>query len=159
MPDTPMRRKEKEITDKAEIEAILHKAHVCRLGMAEGRRPYIVPLCFGYRDNTLYFHAAREGKKLDILKKNDVVCFECDIDHQLMRSEKPCEWGMEFRSVIGFGKASLIEDRSSKQSALDVIMEHYSGVSTFAYPDKILEKIVMIKVDIASMTGKKSDTL
>jgi len=154
-----MRRKEKEITNRAEIESILHKARVCRLGMAEGRRPYIIPLCFGYRDNTLYFHTARKGKKLEILKKNDDVCFECDIDHQLTRSEKPCDWGMEFRSVIGFGKASLIEDRSSRQSALDVIMEHYSGVSTFEYPDKILGKTVMIKVDIESMTGKKSDSL
>jgi len=154
-----MRRQEKEITDRTEIEAILHKAQVCRLGMAEDRRPYIVPLCFGYRDNTLYFHTARKGKKLDVLKKNDDVCFECDIDQVLTQSEKPCGWGMEFRSIIGFGKASLIEDRSSQKKALDVIMEHYSGVSTYAYPDKILEKTIIIKVDIESMTGKKSDTL
>ena len=66
-----MRRKEKEIVEKSEIEAVISKASVCRLGMAEEGMPYVVPLCFGYENNTLYFHSAKEGKKVDILKKNN----------------------------------------------------------------------------------------
>ena len=154
-----MRRKEKEITDRVEIEDIMLKAQVCRLGMADGSRPYIVPLCFGYRDSTLYFHTAREGKKLDILRKNREVCFECDVDQELIRSEKACQWGMKFRSVVGFGKASLIEDPVVKRKALDIIMEHYAGPSSFDYAEKVLGKTVVIKIDIESMTGKKSGDL
>jgi nitroimidazol reductase NimA-like FMN-containing flavoprotein (pyridoxamine 5'-phosphate oxidase superfamily) len=61
-----MRRSEKEITAKTEIESIIQQSMVCRLAMSEGQIPYIVPLCFGYRNDTLYFHSAKEGKKLDI---------------------------------------------------------------------------------------------
>ncbi|MFZ7113712.1 MAG: pyridoxamine 5'-phosphate oxidase family protein [Desulfatiglandales bacterium] len=154
-----MRRKEKEITDRNEIEDIILKAQVCRLGMADGTLPYIIPLCFGYRDNTLYFHTAQEGKKMDILRKNSAVCFECDTDRELIRSEAACKWGMKFRSVVGFGKASLIEDPAAKHRALAIIMEHYAGPSSFDYEEKILGKTCVIKVDIESMTGKKSGDL
>jgi len=59
-----MRRKDKQINDIAAIEDILSKASVCRLGLCENNQPYVVPLCFGYKDNALYFHCAMEGKKL-----------------------------------------------------------------------------------------------
>jgi nitroimidazol reductase NimA-like FMN-containing flavoprotein (pyridoxamine 5'-phosphate oxidase superfamily) len=150
-----MRRKEKEITDKTGVESVIRKATVCRLAFSEDDRPYIVPLCFGYRDNTLYFHSAREGRKLDILKKNDRVCFEMDVDQELVESENACEWTMKFRSVIGFGKASLVEDPDLKLKALDTIMEHYTKGS-FQYKEAAIPRIVVIRVDIENMTGKSS---
>ena len=82
-----MRRKEKEITDKTAIESIILRSSVCRLALSEDNHPYIVPLCFGYKDNTLYFHSALEGKKLDIMKNNNNVCFEFDIDYQIVEAE------------------------------------------------------------------------
>ncbi|RZB37859.1 MAG: uncharacterized protein SRB2_00961 [Desulfobacteraceae bacterium Eth-SRB2] len=85
-----IRRKDKEITDNAEIESIICRSMVCRLAMADKNRPYIVPLCFGYKDNTLYFHSAGQGKKLDMLKKNYSVCFEFDIDYEPIKSDKVC---------------------------------------------------------------------
>ncbi len=81
-----MRREDKEINDIATIEGIIRKARVCRLALSENGQPYIVPLCFGYKDNNLYFHSAGEGKKLDIIKKNNNVCFEFDIDLELVKS-------------------------------------------------------------------------
>ena len=86
-----MRRKEQEITDKEEMEAIIRKSLVCRLAMADEGTPYIVPLCFGYQDNTLYFHSARKGKKLDILKKNNRVSFEFDTDTEIQKDKEACK--------------------------------------------------------------------
>ncbi len=83
-----MRKKEKQINDIAGIEDVLSRALVCRLALCENDRPYIVPLCFGYEDNALYFHCAQQGKKLDILRKNNNVCFEVDIDCQLIKADK-----------------------------------------------------------------------
>ena len=150
-----MRRKEKEITDKAEMEWIIRSSSVCRLALSENDRPYIVPLCFGYKDNTLYFHSAQKGKKLDILRKNPHVCLEFDIDHEVVKAEKACEWSMKYRSVVGYGKGSVIDDLESKQQGLDIIMQHYSNLS-FEYPESVIQKILIIKVEIESMTGKKS---
>ena len=150
-----MRRKDKAIDELAEIEQIVRRSLVCRLGLAEANRPYIVPLSFGFKDSTLYFHSAPEGKKIEILRKNSSVCFEFDLDHEVLVDEKACKWGMKYRSVIGFGKASFVEDLEDKRKGLDVIMEHYSGRS-FQYPEPAVENTVVIKVEIESMTGKKA---
>ena len=69
-----MRRKDKEITDIKEIESILQGAQVCRLGMADNNMPYVIPVCFGYKEHTVYIHSASEGRKIDTLKKNPNVC-------------------------------------------------------------------------------------
>lgn len=151
-----MRRKEKEITDRKDVEAIIRNAPVCRLAMTDGFKPYIVPLCFGYEDGALFMHTAREGMKLEILKKNSRVCFEMDIDTEIVPGDQACKWGVHFRSVIGFGTASVILDPSQKRNALDHIMAHYSNSSFHDYPEEIVDKVVVIKVDVESMTGKKS---
>jgi len=150
-----MRRSEKEITDKAEVEEIIRKSLVCRLALVDGERPYIVPLCFGYQDNTLYFHSAREGKKLELLKTNPNVCFEFDTDTELQQGKSACDWGMTYRSVIGFGDATLVEGIEDKRHALDIIMRQYAE-GTFDYTDAVLKGTAVIKVDISAMTGKRS---
>ncbi|MBC8392589.1 MAG: pyridoxamine 5'-phosphate oxidase family protein [Deltaproteobacteria bacterium] len=150
-----MRRKDKEIADRAEMESIIRESTICRLALADNEQPYIVPLSFGYKDNALYFHSAAEGKKIDILRKNKNVCFEFDVGSEIKTGKTACEWGMKYRSVIGFGNASFLEDPDSKQAALDIIMHQYSD-ETFAYSEKILKKTLVIKVEITHMTGKQS---
>lgn len=150
-----MRRKDKQINDIAAIEDILSKASVCRLGLCENNQPYVVPLCFGYKDNTLYFHCAGQGKKLDILRKNNNVCFEVDIERELIKADQACDWGMKYKSVIGFGKAVFIKDVEQKRKALDIIMQQFSK-DTFEYSSNTIKNIVVIKVKIESMTGKQS---
>jgi len=153
-----LRRKEKEITDKSEIESIIRNSLVCRLGLAEGGTPYIVPLCFGYKDNCLFFHSAREGRKIEILRRNNAVCFEFDGNLEIKSAKTACDWGIKFRSVIGYGRASFIEDPEDKHKALDVIMAQYAD-GPFEYSEKAFEKTLVIKVEIESMTGKKSSQL
>lgn len=150
-----MRRGDKEVTDKKAIEDIILRSTVCKLAMCDSHQPYIVPLCFGLKDNTLYFHSAPKGKKIDILKKNPNVCFEFDIFTQVIKSAKACKWGMNYRSVIGYGKASFVTDDDLKRQAFDVIMKQYADGSFF-YEEALLTSTVVIKVEIESMTGKKS---
>jgi nitroimidazol reductase NimA-like FMN-containing flavoprotein (pyridoxamine 5'-phosphate oxidase superfamily) len=150
-----MRRKEKEIKEKSALEEILQQALVCRLAMSVNDQPYVVPMCFGYRDGCLYFHCAGEGMKLDWIRKNNSVCFECDVDQALVPSENPCEWGIKGKSIVGFGRACLLDDPESKRDALDLIMEHYGATGPFSYKEKGFQKALIIKVEIESMTGKK----
>jgi nitroimidazol reductase NimA-like FMN-containing flavoprotein (pyridoxamine 5'-phosphate oxidase superfamily) len=150
-----VRRQELEMTDRMEVEAIIAEAKVCRLAMCDGTQPYIVPLSFGYRNNTLFFHSATEGKKLELLARNPRVCFEMDVGVDVKRGETACEFGMQYRSVIGFGAARIIDDLSEKTEALDLITKHYSG-SPEDYPEALLNVIKVIRVEIESMTGKRS---
>lgn len=150
-----MRKKDKEIVDVAAVEDVLRRATVCRLGLCRDDMPYVVPVCFGFDGGALYFHCAREGKKLDILRKNNNVCFEVDIDHEIVKAEKACGWGMKYKSVVGFGRAVFVEEVELKRKGLDVIMRQYSG-GAFEYSIDAIEKTVVIKVEIESMTGKQS---
>lgn len=153
-----MRRKEKEIVSDAAIEDVVRKSIVCRIALSDEDRPYVVPLCFGYRDNTLYFHSSPKGRKIEILSKNKNVCFEFDVDHEVVQDKEACKWSMKYRSVIGFGKASFVENMEEKKRALNAIMEHYSGMP-FDYPESAIQNTMIIKVEIESMTGKQSGHL
>ncbi len=84
-----MRRYDKEITDSGEIAAIMDKAAVCRIALVDGNCPYIFPVNFVVRNNYLYFHSSPEGRKIDILRKNNRVCFEIDIDTETSREICP----------------------------------------------------------------------
>ena len=150
-----MRRKEKEITELSAIEDIITKSLVCRLALSDDNSPYIVPLCFGYRDRVLYFHGSLKGKKIDIIRKNQKVCFEFDINTETVKAEDACHWSMQYRSVIGFGKAVFLEDLDEKRKAFNIIMSQYSD-RTFQFNDDTLKGMVVIKVEIESMTGKQS---
>lgn len=150
-----MRRHEREIREETEIHEILEKSLVCRLGLYDGRYPYVVPLNYGYRDGRLYFHSAREGRKIDILKNNDRVCIEVDIDSRIVRGDAPCRWAAKYRSVIGFGRARIVDDEAEKKAALDVIMAHYGGQGG-EYDEKSLQRTCVIEVVIENMTGKQS---
>jgi nitroimidazol reductase NimA-like FMN-containing flavoprotein (pyridoxamine 5'-phosphate oxidase superfamily) len=150
-----MRRKEKEITDNAEIESIIKNSLVCRLAMVDDGAPYIVPLCFGFKEGVLYFHSAKEGKKIEILKQNNSVCFEFDIGTEVKTGKTACDWGMKYRSVIGFGKANIIEDHEEKHSALEIITTQYAD-KAYKLTDGAVKETLVIKVAVSSMTGKQA---
>jgi nitroimidazol reductase NimA-like FMN-containing flavoprotein (pyridoxamine 5'-phosphate oxidase superfamily) len=151
-----LRRKDKEIRDKNEIELIINKANVCRIALSDNNMPYVVPVNFGYRDKCFYVHSATEGKKIEIIKKNNNVCFELDIGHQILQGNSTCSTTMKYFSVIGYGKAYIIDDFEEKTKALKIIVDHYIPDTTHKYPEKLLKKLVIIKIEINKMTGKKS---
>jgi nitroimidazol reductase NimA-like FMN-containing flavoprotein (pyridoxamine 5'-phosphate oxidase superfamily) len=151
-----MRRTDRETTDSFEIESILNDAPVCRIGLADGDEPYIVPVCFGYMDHTIYLHSAMAGKKILMLEKNPRCCFEVDQYDSIIRSERPCDWGMRYRSVIGFGRASFIKDAEEKKTGLNCIMHHY-GSEVHYFSEDDIRNVCVIRIDIDSMTGKKHD--
>lgn len=153
-----MRRKDKEIKDKKEIESIINISDICRIALSENNSPYIVPVCFGYKDNCLYIHSAADGKKIDIINKNNRVCFEFDVHEGLIRSENPCDWDMKYCSVIGYGRAFFIDRHEEKIMALDIIAVHYSS-NTFDYRTNSVDNVTIIKVEIENLTGKKSGYL
>jgi nitroimidazol reductase NimA-like FMN-containing flavoprotein (pyridoxamine 5'-phosphate oxidase superfamily) len=153
-----MRRAEKEITNRREIDSILSKATVCRIGFIDHETPYIVPLNFGYDNNNLYFHSAQNGKKIELLKRNPLVCFEVECDLEIIDTGIPCKWSMNYASVIGYGTPSFITDIKQKQNALNIIIDHYSPGSSYIFPEKNLKEVTVIKIEINQMTGKKSQS-
>ncbi len=155
-----MRRADKAVTDQKEIEAILREAQVCRIAMCDRSEPYVVPVCFGYEDRKLYFHSAAEGKKIEALRANPRVCFEVEVDVEVRLGKVPCGSGVRYRSVIGRGRAELIEDEDEKRRALDVLMRHYGGefldYARSPAAAAAMKKIAVVRIAVEEMTGKAS---
>lgn len=151
-----MRRKDREITDKAEILAILQKADVCRLAMSDNNVPYIVTMNFGLKDGgeSLYFHCAATGKKMDVLKKNNLVCFQADIEHELFLHNISCGCSMRYRSVVGMGRIKFVAETAEKIEGLKTIMGHYTGESSFTFKRELIEKTTVLRLDIEEIAGK-----
>jgi nitroimidazol reductase NimA-like FMN-containing flavoprotein (pyridoxamine 5'-phosphate oxidase superfamily) len=166
-----MRRKDREVTGIEDLLEIIRACKVCRLGMTDNGVPYVVPLNFGYeyRDAalTLYFHGAREGKKIDILKKGEAknqgfcetktqVCFEMDCGHELTSGERACDYGYNYASIIGFGTVEFIEGDDEKISALNLLMKHQTGEDRdFAFGEPELKAVAVYRLKADSFTGKR----
>jgi len=154
-----MRRKDRAVTEIEDIKEIISKIKVCRLGLMDQEVPYIVPLNFGYtftdQLDTLVFHSAHKGRKMDLLKTNPKVCFEMDDEHQLITGELACDYTYDFVSIIGSGKIEFIEDRSEKIHALEILMKHQSGKSDFTYSDAALDQVSVYRLDVEEYQVKR----
>jgi hypothetical protein len=121
--------------------------------MCDDGQPYIVPLNFGYDGRFLFFHTAPEGRKIDIIKRNNRVGFEFDILHDIVTAEQACKWGAKYESVMGSGTAEIVDDLEAKKEALQLIMRQY-GNGTWDFKEEILKKTLVLRVRILEISGK-----
>lgn len=153
-----MRRKNQQITDLEQIDEMIQQCDCCRLGLNDGGAPYIVPLSFGYMRQSgrpvFFFHGAREGRKIDLVKQNERAGFELDSDGKLNEHSEACGHSARYQSVIGTGRVSLVEDAEQKQRALRLIMEHYTGRSDWDMPDKAIAATAVIRLDVDELACK-----
>jgi len=151
-----MRRTEKEISERSALEAVIAAAQVCRVAMCDEDRPYVVPMCFGYAEGTFYLHCALEGRKIDVLRRNANVCLEMEDAVAAKPGKTACDWGMDYRSVLAFGRAETVDDPAERRRALDLIMARYAPAGAYDYPDGMLRRTLVLKVRAEQMTGKRS---
>ena len=151
-----MRRIDKEIKDRWQLDAILHESPVCRLAFAHNNEPYLVPMSFGYDGSALYFHTAPEGRKIACFLAGGPVCFECERNVEVRRNPQiACKWTMAYESVIGYGVISELTTSDEKCRALNEIMRHYSG-QTWPFTETNLTSVRLWKLTINTLTGKQS---
>ena len=151
-----MRRRDKEITSRQEIDAIIRTALVCRIALARGDEPYVVPVSFGYDGDALFIHTARSGRKIDFIEANNRVCFEVDANVALKTDDcDACKWTFEFESVIGYGTITELETAEEKARGLNEIMLHYSG-REWDIDEAATATTRVWRIEIDSVTGKRS---
>jgi nitroimidazol reductase NimA-like FMN-containing flavoprotein (pyridoxamine 5'-phosphate oxidase superfamily) len=155
-----MRKKERAITDRAEIDAILAMAKIVRVAFAVKDEPYIVPLSLGFDPtaNAVYFHTAVEGRKIDFIAANPRVCFEVEGRVRIKAGdERGCSWGILYESVIGRGTIREIVDAAEQAHALRCIMRQQSGRNAdWTFADRVLQLTRIWAIEIGSVTGKRS---
>ncbi|KKG10816.1 pyridoxamine 5'-phosphate oxidase family protein [Methanosarcina sp. 2.H.A.1B.4] len=147
---------QKLIQDPQQIEAVLSTAKFLRLALYDAETPYIVPMSFGYKENAIYLHSSREGRKIDVLKRNPRVCFEAAVETEVITAEDPCKYNVRYRSVIGHGQAKFLEDYNEKVEGLTALSEHYGKKGPFEFEAWKVNRLCVIKIEIEKMTGKES---
>jgi len=152
----PMRRQDKEITDKKIIVEILEMSQICRLGLVENGEAYIVPTNFAYDDGIIYIHSAAEGRKIDIIRRDNRVSFEMESSGEVVKGETPCKWGMKYRSIMGRGFITIHDDIELKTKGLNLIMKKYGGSPDMGYDESSISRVVLLKLKIESVTAKQS---
>lgn len=156
-----MRRKDREITDFNEIIEIVKKCDVCRIALNDEDYPYMVPLNFGMdvqgNQLLLYFHAALEGKKLDLIHKDNRATFEMDCGHNLILYEERMSCTMGYESVIGRGTIEILSEEE-KYEALHILMRQYHA-EDFQFNKDMMKVTAVLKLTVTSMTGKRRNNI
>ena len=89
-----------------------------------------------------------------MLRKNEQVCFEIEVDTEIIGGKKACDWSMNYKSVIGYGEVEIITNKNQMVHGLDILMKHYAGEADFSYNAKLLERMLMLKLTVESISGK-----
>jgi nitroimidazol reductase NimA-like FMN-containing flavoprotein (pyridoxamine 5'-phosphate oxidase superfamily) len=153
-----MRRKDKEIREKAVLEEILRENQVGRLGTAVDGRPYVVPMNFVYTNGRIILHTHRDGKKVKDVQRNPRVCFEVD-SGEIIEGDDPCGYSWRYRSVIANGTAAIIEEPGERLKALRLLSDKYAfGKGRRLDQEKVkrFNDLLVIEIKVDEMTGKKS---
>lgn len=155
--DHPMRRGEREITQSEDLAAIFSEASVLFLALQDQAAPYVIPVSFGWEPGKLYFHGAREGRKLDLIRRNPHVGFSACGDMRIVTAAAAvCDFSVVGRSVVGTGKARILDEETERRHAMDVIVRHYSSAPLQGgYRNASLERASLIEIRIDTVRGKR----
>lgn len=153
-----MRRKDREITDRSEIQNILDSCKTASVAMNGYMAPYVVPLSYGYEwegsNLILYFHCAKEGKKLELLKENSMVCFTVFREGEPVHGETPCNSGYYYSSIIGYGIARFLYEPDEKKHALQKLYAHQTG-RIVEFTKEQADSVCVFKIISENYTGKQ----
>lgn len=152
-----MTRRELEVTDSGAILEILNKCRILHLGLVDEGMPYIVPMNYGFTMEegklTLYVHGAAQGYKLDVIRKNPVCCFETECEVTPFEGKVACQYGTSYYSLMGRGKAVIVEDVAEKMNAMSILMQTQTG-KDFTFNEKLVSIVSVIRIDVSEYTAK-----
>jgi nitroimidazol reductase NimA-like FMN-containing flavoprotein (pyridoxamine 5'-phosphate oxidase superfamily) len=153
-PLRPMRNCTKEITDREELEEVLVRADVLHLALHDEPAPYVIPLNFAYAEGALWFHCAREGTKLDLIRRDPRVGFSAVADARIVAGPAACDFTSTGRSVVGRGTARISADPAERRRGLDALMHRY-GMERPDYRVDSFERTCVVRVAVEELRGKR----
>lgn len=153
-----MRRKDREIEDFHEIVEVMKKCDVCRIALNDDGYPYIIPLNFGMKTEgeqiILYFHGAGEGKKYELIRRDNRASFEMDCSHKLIVDKEGCRCTMEYESVAGRGRIEILPEEE-KPEALRMLIKQYHE-DEFPFRKEVADRTTVMRLTVEGISGKRN---
>ena len=155
------RRKDRS-KDEAWIRALLHRGGVGVLATVQEGRPLPIPLNFVYdeRGEVIYLHTGRKGATLENLGSGAPVALSVFEMGRFLPADEALEFGVEYASVVVFGRGSVVEDPKEAEAALILVMEKYAphlkaGEDYRPVAPEEVKRTAVLRVDIESWSGKE----
>lgn len=154
-----MHRKDKEVTDRAWIDAVINGTSYMTLALSSlDGKPYAVPMSHVYDSGNFYFHCAKQGLKLDLIVENSKAAFNIVSGANYYQNPKNALYTMHFESVSGWGTISIVRDNSEKHKAMQLIKDKFIE-GYFELSQKVVDTVEIVRLHVEEIYGKKSDKL
>lgn len=152
-------------TDIERIKSFLQKERVCNLSMLFHGEPHITPMIYVYDEDNdaMYLHSAASGTKVTALEEDSRVAFSVmrhTAEQVIDTDGKPCGYGIEYESVVGYGKVTILYTREEKIAAYDKLSEKFKPAGhklELNYRENELQGSVIFRLDIETKSGKAWD--
>ncbi|MCF6166577.1 putative 5-nitroimidazole antibiotic resistance 3 [Furfurilactobacillus rossiae] len=161
---TEIRRAKRAVTDLSKITAILNGSHIIHTAINTEDFPYVVPTNYGFEiaDNgklTLYIHGAPEGRKVDLIKRDNRVGFEIDDGGSLMPTEstEASHNSWLYHSIIGTGVAHQVTGTEGKLHALQQVLIHETGHAWKNIDPHGVEYVNVYRIDVQEYKAKQHE--
>lgn len=144
------------IEERHIIEEIINRNKVCYVGMIDrDGMPYVIPMNFGYDDDTIYLHSAQEGGSINALEQNPNVCITFCTEPQLtyQNEDVACSYRMKGSSILCRGKVVFEENFEEKVRALNILMKQYTD-RPFTYSTPAINNVRIWKVQVNTISTK-----
>lgn len=155
-----MRRQEREVSDAAKIDEIIRRCECVHLGFVDGDEAYIVPVNFALAEEdgkrVFYIHGAQEGRKAALIREKGRCSFAMNCSHEVLSAEEACNFSYYYQSVMGKGSIAFVDDLDKKAAALNLIMGQYSDRSDWSFPEAMLQRTGVIRLEVTELSAKEN---
>ena len=160
-----MRRAKREVTELAELRAIVDAATTLRVASHDAEGLFVVPMNFGYEVEetdgdprwTFWLHCAGEGRKVDAWTADPQVALELDVEGGVISGDYSCAYSYAFASVMANGRAVRVTDADEKVRGLTAIMAHMAPEAPVKFAPEAVERVDVWRIDIDRLTGKRRE--
>lgn len=162
-----MRRSKREVTELAELRAIVDAAQTVRVGSHDAEGVFITPMSFGYELAsgdageeprwTFWLHCASEGRKADAWSADPQVALELDVEGGVISGDFSCSYSYAFASIMASGRATRVTDAGEKAHGLTAIMAHMAPGAPVKFAPEAIEVVDVWRVDVECLTGKRRE--
>lgn len=151
-----MRRYRQKLSDEESVAILTRGSWGVLSLIGDDGYPYGVPMNYVYRDGRLYFHGAKEGHKLDAMRREPKASF-CVVDSDELIPE---EYTTYFRSVILFGRMNIVTDRERMRDIITVMAERFNPDDTSQHRQDVIQRemppLCIMELEIEHMSGKEA---
>ncbi|PJM73168.1 flavin-nucleotide-binding protein [Bifidobacterium primatium] len=168
----PMRRADREVTDTQSIASIIDGCDIVDVAYTDVEGLTVVPVNFGYeydRENgrlVLWMHSAPHGRRLDAIRasgnrlpvaftmRTDCEVVEGRTDCEVVEGRTACNWGESFKSIVGNGIASIVDDLDACRHGLQLLMAHQAHMLHVEFTDAQVRSVTVWKIESEYLTAK-----